>query len=273
VTPEQETPLSNPSHRFLIAAAVSLSLSLGACGGPKSVVLPDDLNPQTMTGSREARTELQEAVQALSEEERGLLLGYVMRRELGKSGLGGLVGSAPVVPESGVTVGKAIDLQRAWVAEREIREAQEKAMVKAAAGARESQMAVLRDAVFVNVAAKKTLPQNFEARRYSDEVHFEVGFGNQTGKPVAGVKGTLVFSDLFGDEFKRVNISYDDGIGIDAVALWKGYVDLNQFNAGDKKLAATDLDKMHVVWEPKAVVFADKATAPLTADALPKQLP
>ena len=235
-------------------------LLLGACGGPKSVVLPDDINPQTMTGT----AELQEAVKSLSEEERGLLLGYVMRRELGKSGLGGLVGSAPV-PEKGITVGKAIDLQRAWVAEKETREAQEKAMVEEAAKARESQMAVLRDAVFVNVAAKKTLFQSFEARRYSDEVHFEVGFVNRTGKPVAGVKGTLVFSDLFGDEFKRLNISYDDGIGIDSVAIWKGYVDLNQFNAGDKKLASTDLDKMQIVWEPEAVVFADKNTPPLTA--------
>jgi len=242
-----------------------LGLSVG-CGGPKSVVLPDDINPQTMT----ANTELQEAVKALSEEERGLLLGYVMRRELGKSGLGGLVGlgsgSAPV-PERSVTIGKAIELQSKWVAEKETREAQEKAMVEAAAEARESQMAVLRDAVFVNVAAKKTLFQSFEARRYSDEVHFEVGFINRTGKPVAGVKGTLVFADLFGDEFKRLNISYDEGIGIDSVAIWKGYVDLNQFNAGDKKLASTDLDKMKISWEPEAIVFSDKNTPPLTAAA------
>ena len=254
--------------RFLttLFLGVVLAGTMAACNmfGPKSVPLPDEINPQAI----EANAELKGAVKTLSEEEKGLLMGFLMRRELGKSGLGGLAG-VDAMPESeakGVTVGRAIDLQRAWLSEREAREAQEKALAEQVAKAREAKMEALRGAVVVAVSSKRYQAADWHRRIYDDAILMNLAFANHTGKAVAGVKGTLVFADLFGDEFQRISIAYDGGIPVDGVATWNGSVEYNQFNEADKKLAHTDLDKLKVRWEPDTILFADGVTAPLTVN-------
>ena len=255
-------PRRRPPLALVLTVAVAVGMGVG-CGGPKSVPLPDEINPQTMTAS----PELQEAVKSLTDEERGLLTGFLMRREIGKSA-NGLFGVA-AMPESeakGVTVGKAIELQRAWIADKEAREAQEKALAEQVAAAREAKMESLRTAVTVSVASKVFRPRDFRRNRYEDDIALEVGFINHTDKALAGVKGTLVFADLFGEDFKRIGVAYDKEIGAGAVAIWKGFVDTNQFNKDDTKLAATELDRLKVRWEPDTILFADGVTPPMSAD-------
>jgi hypothetical protein len=250
--------------RFLTNAPVLALGLLVACGGPKgyAVVLPDEINPSEGTAS----PELQEAVKSLTDEDRGLLTGFLMRRELGKSGLGMFgVAAMPESEAKGITVGKAIELQRAWVADKEAREAQEKALASQIAAAREAKMESLRTAVTVSVASKVFRPHDFRRGRYEDDIALEVGFINHTDKTLAGVKGTLVFADLFGEDFKRIGVAYDKPIEAGAVAIWKGFVDTNQFNKDDTKLAATELDRLKVRWEPDTILFADGVTAPMTA--------
>lgn len=257
-------PRRRPPLALVLTVAVAVGMGVG-CGGPRgyAVPLPDEINPQTMTAS----PELQEAVKSLTDEERGLLTGFLMRREIGKSA-NGLFG-VQAMPESeakGVTVGKAIELQRAWIADKEAREAQEKALAEQVAAAREAKMESLRTAVTVSVASKVFRPHDFRRNRYEDDIALEVGFINHTDKALAGVKGTLVFADLFGEDFKRIGVAYDKPIEAGAVAIWKAFVDTNQFNKDDTKLAATELDRLKVRWEPDTILFADGVTPPMSAD-------
>lgn len=195
------------------------------------------------------------AVDKLPDEEKKLLAGYLLR-----AGMAEAFGQTP--PE--VTIGEAIDKQREFLAQREVeeeREAEEQAAREALAAEveqeRQAAIAAMNEALTVAVSKLEFVPSNARAGRYSDGFAVSVGLKNNTEKDMSGVKGTVVFADMFGDEIKRVTLSVDEAIGAGQRLRWDGTLDYNQFMNQDVKLRTTALDKMKISWEPDVYLFAD----------------
>lgn len=240
--------------RVLAGAALVLAVLLAGCSDPRNAALPEDM----------AKLEsIKPQLEKLPEEERKLLVGYVMRRSL-QGLIPGLGKEAPALPAS--TVGQAIEAQRKYVVDQEARQAAEKLALEQAKAKREAVVKAMRELVSVSLISKR-----IEAERgYSGiemDRHLMVSFmfKNNSDKDIAGVKGRIEARDLFGDEISAFQISNDDTIKAGASIVWKGgrSVKYSLGNNKDEKLAEMGDDKFTLVWEPQAIVFADGTKADL----------
>ena len=218
--------------------------ALACAGDPADLVLPSDVS------AIEKDEDFVKAIKTLSEEDRELLAGYLMRRELGKA-FGGAKDGMPV------TVGEAIADQKAWAEQRAKDEAEAKALAEKVQAELEAKQRELREAVTVALTSKSVLGKNFRAGRYSDAIAVSIAFQNKTDKAVGGVKGVMVFSDMFDEEIKRVNVSYDEGIEPKSTSTWKAELGHNQFMPADTKLMNTEFEKLKTRWEPEVILFTD----------------
>ena len=109
----------------------------------------------------------------------------------------------------------------------------------------------------VAVTSMEFMKSNWQTGRYQDAIACSIAFENKTDRPLVGVKGTLKFSDIFGDPIKSINVAYDEGIKANSTAVWKAQMDYNQFMDEDKKLAATPLEKLKIEWSPDTYLFQD----------------
>ena len=232
---------------FVLAAALLLT----ACSGPKDTSLPREI---------EKMEAIKPALEKLTSEERELVAGYVMRHTIGAK-LGGLFGGkeAPGIPE-GMTVGKAIDEQRNFKADRAIEEAKEQALKEKLKGEREVALKAMRQAVTVTLVSKKIANEYGRSGMLLDE-HLEVSFGykNNTAKDIAGVKGHISVRDLFNDELSGFMVSNDDTIRVGGAVIWTGSRSVKYALGSnkDRKLADLADDKYKIVWEPRTIVFSD----------------
>jgi len=243
------------------AFALALScILLASCSSAKNTPLPQDL---------EKMESIKPAMEKLTPEERELVAGYIMRHTLGakmKGLFGGVEG--PGIPE-GMTLGKAIEDQRKFLADQKAEE-QKQAELKAALQAkREAALKPMREAVTVTLVSKKIKPEYGYSGILMDE-NFVVTFGykNNTQKDISGVKGYVSVQDLFGDELSGFAISNDTTIPAGKSATWTGSRTV-KYAVGDnkdRKLAELDDSKYKVIWEPKVIVFTDGTKLELPSD-------
>jgi hypothetical protein len=99
--------------------------------------------------------------------------------------------------------------------------------------------------------------KGFTASDFENKITFTFLLTNNTQKDVAGVKGNIVFRDIFGDEITKVNYSYDGGIKANATVTDARTVDYNQFISSDEKLRSTPLDKLKYDWQVQTIIYAD----------------
>jgi cytochrome c551/c552 len=233
-----------------ILTILLFSIVLAACSGPKDTPLPRDLDKMDT---------IKPAMEKLTAEDRDLAAGYIMRHTIGTA-MNGLFGvKADPIPD-GMTLGKAIDEQRKFIADRAIEEAKQQALADKLKAEREAAMTKMREAVTVTLVSKR---QNTE-RGYSGMVIDErisviVGYKNNTDKDVAGIKGSLVINDIFGAKLSAFNISNDDTIKAGSSATWTGgrSTRFSMNNHQDEKFAALEEGKYKAIWEPEMIVFTN----------------
>jgi hypothetical protein len=92
---------------------------------------------------------------------------------------------------------------------------------------------------------------------WDDYNAFTFQFTNNTDKEILGVKGVITFNDIFGDQIKRVSVSYDEGIAVGESKPYKATISYNQFMDEDILLRQTDMEKLKYEWEVTAIVYAD----------------
>jgi hypothetical protein len=243
------------------AIAIVLScLILAACNSAKNTPLPQELDKMER---------IKPAMEKLTPEERELAGGYIMRHTLGAAMSKAFGGKAtPGIPE-GMTIGKAIEDQRQFLAEQKAEE-KKQADLKAALQARqEAALKTMREAVTVTLVSKEIKPEYGYSGMLMDE-NFNVTFGyqNNTQKDISGVKGYVSVRDLFGDELSGFAISNDTTIPAGKSITWSGSRSV-KFAMGDnkdRKLAELDDSKYKVVWEPRVIVFSDGTKLELPAD-------
>ena len=228
------------------------------CDRPKETVIPRDI---------EKAESIRPAMEKLTQEERDLVAGYMLRQTV-VAKLGGLFGgkAGAGIPE-GMTIGKAIEEQRKFVAERDAAEAQQQALKAKLQADREAAVKPMREAVTVTLVSKKITEERGASGMVMDEkIEVTFGYKNNTAKDIAGVKGQISVRDLFGDEISAFLVSNDSTIKAGQTSTWTGgrSVKYSMGSNNDRKLAELPDDKFKVQWDPRIIVFSDgeKLAAP-----------
>lgn len=209
--------------------AVLLVLSISGCGGAKSTVYTQSNKDTVLKEIRESN---------LSDEERALFAQAIIKEAFGGEKL------------EGKKVGDIIDTQRKFV--------QEQARIEAEKKAKQAELEkLLSGHVVATIAAKKNLPADIYAGRYSPLVVFDIQVLNTGSKDIQAFKGYFQIRDLVGQHILN-GTYYSDNL------LKAGQTDkktisfkMNEFMDNDKKLYNTDLGKLDVKWKTTALVFTD----------------
>ena len=229
--------------------ALALVLALSACADPQEYKVPPDSDQWKQDEG------FKDAIQKLSEEERQLLKAYLLRAGMAEA-LGG------TIPE--ITIAEGIQNQQEFLEKRAAKkaaEAEEEAKQAALAAKVEEEhqaaVAAAHKALTVAVSSMTFVPSNFRARRYQDGFTLSIALQNNTDKDMVGIKGTVVFADMFDDEIKRVDLSVDETIAAGKSIRWEGSLGYNQFMSEDTKLRNTEFAKLKISWEPEVYLFSD----------------
>lgn len=110
----------------------------------------------------------------------------------------------------------------------------------------------LTNKVGFEVVEKKFIEGNFQ-----DNIAFTFQLTNKTDKSIEGVKGSVIFNDLFGDQIQKVSLSYDEGLAENQSKLYKASIDYNPFMEKDVELRNIDIEKMKYEWEVNTIIYTD----------------
>lgn len=235
-------------EKVLIALLV---IGVCACSDPKNATVPTSL---------EKMDTIKPQLEKLTAEERELFAGYAVRHTLGAQ-LGGAFGiKTEPIPE-GMTIGKAIEEQREFIAKERAKEAEAKALKEKIAAEREKAMEQMRNAATVSLVKKGIDVQKdgYSGIVMDEKLIITVAFKNNTDKEIAGIKGTLDSQDIFGEELSGFNLSFDQTLKPGQTATWTGgrSVKFGMSSAKDRKFADLPDDKYKTVWKPQMIIFAD----------------
>lgn len=228
--------------------AIVLSALLAGCSDPRKAQLPVDMANMAS---------IKPVLEKLSEEERTLLMAYVMRRSI-QGILPGLAKDSPATSAS--TIGEAIDAQRKFEAGRKEREAAEKLAQAEAKVKYEVAVKSMRELVSVSLLRKSIeVERGYSGIEMDRKLAISFMFKNNSSKDIAGVKGRIELRDLFGDKVSAFQISNDNTIKVGGSVVWDGVRSV-KFSLGDnkdQKLVELGDDKFTLVWEPQTIIFSD----------------
>lgn len=233
----------------IIAAAVILA----ACSNPNDIVFgPDPIKQISEQGDQ---------FKKLSEEDRGLLVGYLTVSAIGKA-FGG-----DIKPVTGRTVGEVLVDARAWREKIKVAEAEEKKRVAEAEvlkakviAERKAIAEKISSSVIVAVIDKTVLPVNYDAGRYSEMLSISYAIENKSERDIAQLKGQVIFKDATGDMVGSLRVDFDQPVGAEKTLKtttgrgWK----LNKFRYGEiEKIAGREFSSMKATFEPESIAFKD----------------
>lgn len=210
--------------KIVIIAAILL---LSGCSDPMSVELPQNANELK---------DFQAKIEKLDGEDKRLINDFV-----GENPLAMAFGNTP----TGMTVGEAIAMQK----EQEDR-------AKAKEAAKQSALKAMNDVINVEyVYHDKSDRAGFSAYQFTVEMT------NKQAKPIIGVKGRLIFKDLFGEDVGNIGVEVKSTLEKDQPKYAEA-TSMPSMMQGDTfkdgRYESTD-----VRFEPEAIVFADKTTLSL----------
>jgi hypothetical protein len=210
-----------------------LSFSLVACSSPLDKMYSEETFKDD---AKELRDELDST-------ELKLLLGGIFRLTIQQQDL------------SLMTYGKILENGKAWKAEQDRIEAEQKALQEKAAREESERIARLQNAVMVTCFKKGYVEVD-----YQDYITYGFAIQNKTKLAIRAVKGTIIFTDLFDIEINKLSFTYDQPIKAGATANWDATTDYNQFMDDDVRLKNKELKDLKIVWKPIKVIFQDGTT-------------
>lgn len=211
----------------LMAAILSATLLLLGCSDPKNAKLPQNAGEFK---------DFQAKIENLDGEDRRLINDFV-----GENALAMAVGNTT----TDMTVGEAITMQR---------EQEDKA--KAEQAAKQGALKAMNDVIAVEYVHH----DRFEKAGYP-AYQFTVEIMNKKAKPIIGVKGRLIFKDLFGEDVGNIGVEYKSTLEKDQPK----YVEATSIPSiiqGDT-FKDSNYEPDNVRFEPEIIVFADKTTLPI----------
>jgi hypothetical protein len=225
-------------NRLFVLFAI---LTLSACSDPKALPLPPDLEKLSQDQT------FIDQIKTLEQSDKDLLAGFMARAAIGQalSGSGGI----PL----GMTVGEAIENQKAWVAKMQAEEA-EAEKIRQAAIAKSNQIAeeIKNTLKVIFVKMGEPSRQNYKTQL---PIKFEVI--NSSEKSISGYKARIEFVDMFGQIVKKLSIEDSQGLAPKAteqpIFVW----DYNQFDDDMVKLVNLSDDKYKASITVTHIVFTD----------------
>lgn len=118
----------------------------------------------------------------------------------------------------------------------------------------------LNNSIQVTLDGKGAIAKDSDAWRFSDVITFDLTFKNTTDKDVRGFKGTAIFNNLFGDNIKKLTVSYDEGVSANSEKYWEGMIEVNQFIDKDIELRDIDFMNLNFEFEMDMIIFSDGTT-------------
>lgn len=231
--------MKNPSCLIIgkiLLISISGLLILTSCTDPKKTVIPADMSKW--------ETDLKPSIEKLSEEDRALLTAYLMKAKLGEA-FGGK-------PEEGLTIGKAIENEKAWTLEQEKKD-QEAKLLKEKLQKEQAQLQKqVDDMLTVTVLKLKLEKESFRTIQV-----IKLGFKNNGSKDISGIKGTVRFIDMFGKEVGSIAFSFTDGLKSGGTAKWSGSRHYNEFISEHRAIANLEEGKYKSRFKPEMIVFKD----------------
>lgn len=210
-----------------MAALMSATLLLSGCSDPKNVKLPQNVNEFK---------DFQVEIEKLEGEDKRLINDF-----MGDSFLAMSIGNVP----SGMTVGDAIAMQK-----------QQEDKAKAKAAAKQSAVKAMNDVINVEYVHY----DKFERAGYP-AYQFTVEMTNKQARPIIGVKGRLIFKDMFGADVGNIGVEVKSTLDKDKPT----YVEVTSmpFAVQGDSFKTGDYKPEDVRFEPEVIVFADKTTLSL----------
>lgn len=229
---------------LLVVAAL-----IGGCSKRTDAVIPSEI----ANWDKELAPELKKLANA----DREKVAAYLIRAKMGE-----VFGGKGVPP--GTTVGQALEAQKNWEAEQVAKRAEEEALKKKLEQERAAAIQHLNHAVTVTLLAKRELPKNYDAGRYSEYQQFRIGAQNNTEGIIIGVSGEIKFIDVFDKEVGAASFRISENIAPGKSAVWTGGRDYNQFLDTHRAVWNLGDGKYTTKFVPEMVVFKDgtKLTVP-----------
>ena len=215
------------------ALIILSSILVVACSSPLDKKYSEDTFEED---AKELRNELDST-------DAKLLLGSIFRLTLQQEDL------------SKMTYGEILENGKAWKAEQDRIEAEQKALQEKAAREEAERVARLQNAVMVTCFKK-----GYTEVDYQDYITYGFAIQNKSEQDIRAVKGEIMFTDLFDDEIKTLSFTYDQPIKAGATANWNATTDYNQFMDDDVRLKNKELKDLKIVWKPIKVIFQDGST-------------
>ena len=215
------------------ALIILSSILVVACSSPLDKKYSEDTFEED---AKELRNELDST-------DAKLLLGSIFRLTLQQEDL------------SKMTYGEILENGKAWKAEQDRIEAEQKALQEKAAREEAERVARLQNAVMVTCFKK-----GYTEVDYQDYITYGFAIQNKSEQDIRAVKGEIMFTDLFDDEIKTLSFTYDQSIKAGATANWNATTDYNQFMDDDVRLKNKELKDLKIVWKPIKVIFQDGST-------------
>jgi hypothetical protein len=228
--------------------AIGVLFLIVACSDPRSTKIPADMSDLP---------KIQSALDKLDSVDRGRVAQYEMRAHLGA-----IFGNSP--PPAGVTIGEAIDNQKAFAIAQAKEEAAEKARTAAAAKALTEKLRLMSEALAVSLTRLEV--QGAPSDQFGQFIYMRIAFQNRGPKAIAGVKGIAIFRDMFGDTVARKTVSYEKGIPVNSGKEWRELVGATMVDASDRKLAQTPIEKVKFSFEPSIIIFDDGSKLEVSVD-------
>ena len=218
---------------------------LAGCSNVKSETFTSSNKDQVMTDIGTAK---------LSDDDQKAVVGAITRSALGN------------YPLEGKTVGQVIDEQKKWQADQDAQAAAaQEAQLKIEA-ARAALVDKMQHVLAVQPISKRFQEADYDAGDYNEHEVLELQIHNRGSKIIKGFKGSLYFTNSFGD--KVINLSLEvGGDGGDAISLAPGHIGsdeeswtFNKFEDQWTTFDATALSSMKAQWVPDQIIFADGST-------------
>lgn len=118
-------------------------------------------------------------------------------------------------------------------------------------------MQKLLSIIDVTAKAKRLLPKDPEAGRFSNEVELTLSSENHSARNVRAYEGTLEVSDLLGNQIILLNIENQTPLDAHRTQQFTQYFEMNEFINNQSHFAAESFENLAFKWKPEKVIFTD----------------
>lgn len=184
-----------------------------------------------------------ELKKTLSEDELGMLAGYIAIKSLGNDKM------------LGKTYGDLLGEAKKLREEMRLKEEEEKELAGKAKIEELERIKRLGGALTVSLFEK-----GFTEYNYQKYITYKFAFENKTDKNIKAFTGQIVFYDLFDKEISSLNLTYDDGVTANSMKNWNAQTDYNQFKDEDITLKSKNVEDLKIKWVPGKIIFEDNST-------------